>query len=57
MRHDILGVKTSNASPTFCGSLLIILFFVKICQMVIYVPSQGHITTHKYFLLKNEKSL
>ena len=35
IRHDSLGVKTSNASPVFCGSLLILSFFVKICQMVI----------------------
>ena len=35
IRHDSLGVKTSNASPIFCGSLPILLFFLKICQMVI----------------------
>ena len=35
VRHDSLGVKTSNASPIFCGSLLILLFFLKKCQMVI----------------------
>ena len=41
IRHDRLGVETSNASPIFCGpmraqfSLLILLSFLKICQMVI----------------------
>ena len=33
--HDSLGVKRSNASAIFYGSLLILLFFFKICQMVI----------------------
>ena len=35
IRHDSLGVKTSNASPIFYGSLLILFFFVRICQMVV----------------------
>ena len=34
VRHDSLGVKTSNASAKFYGSLLILLFFLKICRMV-----------------------
>ena len=40
VRHGRLGVKTSNASPIPCGSLLILLFFPKICQMVI-CPVRG----------------
>ena len=40
VRHGSLGVKTSNASPISCGSLLMLLFFPKICQMVI-CPVRG----------------
>ena len=32
--HGSLGGKTSNASTMLCGSLLELLFFFKICQMV-----------------------
>ena len=48
LRHDSLGVKISNANPIFCGSLLILLFFLKICQMVIcYVTRTKN--TYRYF--------
>ena len=40
VRHGSLGVKTSNGSPTSCGSLLVLLFVPKICQMVI-CPVRG----------------
>ena len=36
------GVKRSNASPIFCGSLLILLFFLKIRQMVICPVTGTH---------------
>ena len=35
VRHGSLGVKTSNVNPIFCGSILILSFFFKICHMVI----------------------
>ena len=50
VRHGSLGVKTSNASPISCGSLLILLFFPKICQMVICpVRDTYNHTTYRYF--------
>ena len=48
IRHDILGVKSSNASWILCGSLVILLFSLKYVRWL-YVPSQGHITTYRYF--------
>ena len=54
IRHDSLGVKTSNARPLFCGSLLILLFFLKYVRWL-YVPWQGHITTHRYFFAQEWK--
>ena len=52
VRHDSLWVKTSNASPMFCGSLLILLFLVKYVTWL-YVPSQRHITTYRYFFVSS----
>ena len=40
VRRDSLEVKTPNASIIFCGSFLILLFFVKITQMVM-CPVRG----------------
>ena len=52
--HDSIGVKTSNASRIFCGSLLILLFSLKYVRWL-YVPSQGHITTYRYFFAQEWK--
>ena len=54
IRRDSLGVKTSNASPIFCGSLLILLFFLKICQMVI-CPVTGTYNHDRYFFAQEWK--
>ena len=49
VRHGSLGVKTSNASPMSCGSLLILLFFPEISQMVI-CPVRGTCNhVYRYF--------
>ena len=46
-RHDSLAVKTPIENTIFCGSLLILSFFLKYVRWL-YVPSEGHITTHRY---------
>ena len=54
IRRDSLGVKTSNASPIFYGSLLTLLFFLKICQMVI-CPVTGTYNHVQIFLCSRLK--
>ena len=55
VRHGSLGVKTSNASPISCGSLLIYLKYVR----WLYVPSEVHVTAYRYFFASSrmKKSL
>ena len=55
IKQDSLGVKTLNANPLFCGSLLILLFFLKICQMVICPVTGTYITTYRYFFAQEWK--
>ena len=54
IRHDSLEVEISNAIPIFCGSLLILLFFFKIFQMVI-CPVTGTYNHAKIFLCSRMK--
>ena len=54
VRHDSIGVKTSNASRILCGSLLILSFFLKICQIVI-CPATGKYNHVQIFLCSRMK--